>query len=138
MVIKFLDLAAQDREIEGRLASEFLSIRENTSYVGGSSVIGFEKEFAKFLGVRHVVGVANGTDALRLTMLALGIGPGDEVVTVPMTFIATVAAIVQTGARPVFVDIDSDTCNMSVSALVRCLDEARAAGRRVRAILPVH
>jgi dTDP-4-amino-4,6-dideoxygalactose transaminase len=138
MVIKFLDLAAQDREIEGRLASEFASIRENTSYVGGPSVIGFEKDFAKYLGVRHVVGVANGTDALRLTMLALGIGPGDEVITVPMTFIATVAAIVQTGARPVFVDIDSDTCNISVPALVRCLDEARAAGRRVRAILPVH
>ena len=138
MAIKFLDLAAQDQEIEGRLASEFLSIHQNTSYVGGPSVAAFEKEFASYLGVRHVVGVGSGTDALRLTMLAMGIGPGDDVVTVPMTFIATVASIIQTGARPLFVDIDSETCNISVPALVRCLDEARAAGRRVRAILPVH
>ncbi len=138
MTIKFLDLAAQDREIEPRLASEFASIREKTAYVGGPSVPAFEKEFADYLGVRHVVGVGSGTDALRLTLLALGIGPGDEVVTVPMTFIATVAAIVQTGARPLFVDIDPDTCNMSIPALLSCLNAARSAGRRVRAILPVH
>jgi len=138
MAIKFLDLAAQDREIEGRLASEFASIRENTAYVGGPSVAAFEKEFADYLGVRHVVGVASGTDALRLTLLAMGIGAGDEVVTVPMTFIATAAAIIQTGARPLFVDIDPDTCNISTSALVKSLEQARRDGRRVRAILPVH
>jgi dTDP-4-amino-4,6-dideoxygalactose transaminase len=138
MTIKFLDLAAQDREIESRLASEFASIRETTAYIGGPSVAAFEKEFADHLGVRHVVGVGSGTDALRLALLAMGIGPGDEVVTVPMTFIATAAAIIQTGARPVFVDIDPDTCNMSVPALVRCLTNARSTGRRVRAILPVH
>jgi dTDP-4-amino-4,6-dideoxygalactose transaminase len=138
MTIKFLDLAAQDREIEGRLAAEFASIREKTAYVGGPSVAAFEKEFAEYLGVRHVVGVGNGTDALRLTLLALGVGPGDEVITVPMTFIATVAAIVQTGARPLFVDIDPDTCTISIPALIKCLNAARSTGRRVRAILPVH
>lgn len=138
MTIKFLDLAAQDREIEPRLAAEFASIREKTAYVGGPSVAGFEKEFADYLGVRHVVGVGNGTDALRLSLLAMGVGPGDEVATVPMTFIATVAAIVQTGAKPLFVDIDPNTCTMSVPALLEALESARKAGRRVRAILPVH
>lgn len=138
MTIKFLDLAAQDREIEARLAPEFASIHEKTAYVGGPSIAAFEKEFADYLGVRHVVGVGSGTDALRLTMLALGIGHGDEVITVPMTFIATVAAIVQTGARPTYVDIDSDTCNMSIPELLKCLDAARREGRRVKAILPVH
>ncbi|MDO8432690.1 MAG: DegT/DnrJ/EryC1/StrS family aminotransferase [Candidatus Binatus sp.] len=138
MTIKFLDLAAQDQEIEARLTPELASIREKTAYVGGASIAAFEKEFADYLGVRHVVGVSSGTDALRLTMLAMGIGPGDEVVTVPMTFIATVAAIVQTGARPAFVDIDPDTCNMSIPALLQFLDEARRSGRRIRAILPVH
>lgn len=138
MTIKFLDLAAQDREIEARLAPEIASIRENTAYVGGPSVAEFEKEFAGYLGVRHVVGLGSGTDALRLALLGIGAGPGDEVITVSMTFIATVAAIIQTGARPVFVDIDPDTCNMSVPALLKCLNSARSTGRRVRAILPVH
>lgn len=138
MTIKFLDLAAQDHEIEQRLASEFVSIREKTAYVGGPSIAAFEKEFADYIGVKRTVGVGSGTDALRLALLAMGIGAGDEVVTVPMTFIATIAAITQTGARPVLVDVDPDTCNMSVPALLKTLDEAQRTGRRVRAILPVH
>ena len=73
-----------------------------TSYVGGPQVAGFEREFAYFLGVKRVVGVGSGTDALRMALLAIGVGPGDEVITSPMTFIATAAAIFQTGARPVF------------------------------------
>ncbi len=73
----------------------------------------FEEEFARFLGVAHVVGVGSGTDALRLALLALGIGPGDGVITAPMTFIATAEAIVQTGAVPEFVDVDPDTGNLS-------------------------
>ena len=115
--IKFNDLAAQNREIHERLSDELAAIHERTAYVGGPSVADFEREFADFLDVRHVVGVGSGTDALRLSLLAAGIGPGDEVITSPMTFIATLEAIVQTGAKPVLVDIDSVTCNISIPAL---------------------
>jgi dTDP-4-amino-4,6-dideoxygalactose transaminase len=139
MLIKFVDLQAQYREVQRRVELDFAEIHANSSYVGGPAVAAFEAEFAAFLGVRRVVGVASGTDALRLALLALGVGPGDEVVTVPMTFIATVEAIVQTGARPAFVDVDPVTGNMSVAALRRYLesgDFASAYGPRV--VLPVH
>jgi dTDP-4-amino-4,6-dideoxygalactose transaminase len=114
-------------------------IHSSTGYVGGDQVEAFEREFAEFLGVKRVIGVANGTDALRLALLALGIGPGDEVITVPMTFIATAASIVQTGARPRFVDIDPDSGNMSPRALRGLLESLpRNERRAVRAIVPVH
>jgi dTDP-4-amino-4,6-dideoxygalactose transaminase len=139
MKIKFVDLAAQNLEIEERVRFELELIHSATSYVGGSQVESFEREFAEFLGVRRVVGVANGTDALRIALLALGIGPGDEVITVPMTFIATAAAIVQTGARPRFVDIDSDTGNLSLRALRSFLESCpRDQRSAIRAIVPVH
>lgn len=139
MKVKFLDLAAQNREIQDRVAREFAAIHERTAYIGGAVVENFEREFAEFLGVRHVVGVGSGTDALRLALLAAGIGPGDEVITVPMTFIATVAAIVQTGARPVFVDIDPDSCNISVARLEHYLRRGLwSTPNGPRAILPVH
>lgn len=139
MKVKFLDLAAQNREISDRVAREFAAIHERTAYIGGPAVADFEREFAAFLGVRHVIGVASGTDALRLALLAAGIGAGDEVITVPMTFIATVEAIVQTGARPVFVDVDPGDCNMSVAALQSYLDQGRwKTPNGPRAILPVH
>lgn len=99
----------------------------------------FESEIADFLGVRRVVGVGSGTDALRLSLIALGIGAGDEVITVPMTFIATAEAIVQTGARPVFVDVDPATGNMSVPALEAYLREGHfKAPNGPGAIVPVH
>src|SRR5579863_5997684 len=139
MRIKFIDLAAQNQEIAGRMSHELEQIHASTAYVGGRQGEKFEQEFAAFLGVKRVIGVANGTDALRLSMLALGIGPGDEVITVPMTFIATAAAIVQTGARPLFVDIDPATGNMSVAALRSYLESRSANERRaIRAIVPVH
>ncbi|HZC45579.1 MAG TPA: DegT/DnrJ/EryC1/StrS family aminotransferase, partial [Candidatus Acidoferrum sp.] len=94
---------------------------------------------AEFLNVKRVVGLANGTDALRIALLALGVGPGDEVITVPMTFIATAASIVQTGARPKFVDIDPATGNMSPTALRSFLESLpRNERRAVRAVVPVH
>ena len=139
MKVKFLDLAAQNREIQDRVAREFAAIHERTAYIGGAALEDFEREFAEFLGVRHVVGVSSGTDALRLALLAAGIGAGDAVITVPMTFIATVAAIVQTGARPVFVDIEPDSCNISVERLEHYLRRGRwNVPNGPRAILPVH
>ena len=139
MKIKFVDLAGQNLEISERVAAEMEAVHSATSYVGGHQVESFEREFAEFLGVKRVVAVANGTDALRIALLALGVGPGDEVITVPMTFIATAASIVQTGARPRFVDIDPATGNMSLPALRSFLESLpRNERRAVRAIVPVH
>jgi dTDP-4-amino-4,6-dideoxygalactose transaminase len=139
MKIKFLDLAAQNREIKVQVDRGLEEIHDAASYVGGPQVAAFENEFAAFLGARHVVSVASGTDALRLALLAVGIGPGDEVITTPMTFIATAEAIVQTGARPSFIDIDPRTGNLSVPEIARYLERGRfKAPNGPRAILPVH
>lgn len=98
----------------------------------GDTVSMFEREFANFLGRRHAMGVTSCTGAMHMALLALGIGPGDEVITTPMTFIATAAAILEAGAKPVFVDVESDTGNIDAN-----LVEA-AITARTKAILPVH
>jgi dTDP-4-amino-4,6-dideoxygalactose transaminase len=137
--IKFVDLAAQNAEIHDDVEGRLTEIHAHTSYIGGPAVKQFEDEFAAYLGVPHVVGVSSGTDALRLVLLALGIGPGDEVITTPMTFIATVEAIMQVGARPVFVDVEPQNCNLSVAALRDYLETGRFASRNgPKAIIPVH
>ncbi len=139
MRIKFVDLAAQNAEIRERAEREFDALHRDTAYIGGAQVDAFEREFAAFLGVRHVIGLGSGTDALRLALLAAGIGCGDEVITTPMTFIATAAAIRQAGARAVLVDVDPDTCNLSPLKLRRYLEERRRAGAHLpRAVVPVH
>ena len=138
MTIKFVDLAAQNREIAGTVGPELANLMETCSYVGGPAVEAFESEFAAYLGVRRVVGVSSGTDALRLALLGLGIGAGDEVITVPATFIATAEAIVQTGARPAFIDIDPVSCNMSSAALEEYLRRGKfGTANGPRAVLPV-
>ncbi len=140
MQIKFVDLAAMNDEIRARVDREMAEIHQNTAYIGGPHVEAFEKEFAEFLGVRHVIGVGSGTDALRLALMAHDVGPGDEVITTPMTFIATAASIIQTGATPIFVDVDPETCNLSPAA-VRRFFETHQDGNgkpRKRVILPVH
>ena len=90
---------------------------DSSAFAGGPFVEKFEREFAAFCGCEHAVGVGSGTEALWLSLLALGIGPGDEVVTVPNTFIATAEAISFCGAKPVFVDIDEKTYNMDPNKL---------------------
>jgi dTDP-4-amino-4,6-dideoxygalactose transaminase len=138
VAIKFVDLAAQNQEVAEQVERMFTEIHLDTAYVGGFHIAAFEREFARFLGVRNVVGVGSGTDALRLALLASGIGPGDEVITTPMTFIASVEAILQTGARPVLLDVDPKTANMSVTALERYLEAQRFfTSNGPRAILPV-
>ena len=137
--IRMVDLAAQNAEIQTDVDQALAEIHRNTAYVGGPQVEAFEREFADYLGVQHVVGVSSGTDALYLTLRSLGVGPGDEVITSPMTFIGTAEAIVQTGAAPVFVDIDPLTCNISVPALRHYLEAGRfQAANGPKAILPVH
>jgi dTDP-4-amino-4,6-dideoxygalactose transaminase len=138
--IKFVDLAAMNEEIRERVDRELAEIHKNTSYIGGPQVEGFEKEFASYLGVRHVIGVGSGTDALRLALMALDIGESDEVVTTPMTFIATAASIIQTGAKPVFIDVDERTCNLSPAAVRRYFETHTNGNGKAhkRVILPVH
>lgn len=127
-----VDLKAQYQalktEIDEALAQAFLS----TQFILGPNVAAFEEEVAAYLGVKHAVGVASGTDALHLALLAAGIGEGDEVITVPFTFIATAEAICYVGARPVFVDIDEKTFNIDVEQVEAAITPA------TRAILPVH
>lgn len=132
MNIPFLDLKVQYRQIAAELKPVIEEIMSNGAFIGGPQVAAFEEEFAAFCGVRHCVGLSSGTDALRLSLMAAGIGPGDEVITVPHTFIATTEAITQAGARPVFVDIDPET---------GCIDTRQIPNRitsKTRAIVPVH
>jgi dTDP-4-amino-4,6-dideoxygalactose transaminase len=139
MPVKFVDLAAQNAEVMSQIESDLSKLHQATAYVGGPQVQAFEEEFAAFLGARHVVGVGSGTDALRLALIAAGIGPEDEVITSPMTFIATAAAIRQTGARPLFVDADRYTCNLSVTKVRELLEERARQGITLpRALVPVH
>jgi hypothetical protein len=115
--VPFLDLKIQYKEIEQEVVPMVTDVMANGAFVGGPQVSGFETEFAKFCNSNYCVGVNSGTDALRFALIAIGVGPGDEVITVPNTFIATTEAISQVGAKPVFVDIDPDTCNIDPNKL---------------------
>ena len=132
MRIPLVDLKAQYLSIKGEIDAAIADVIDHTIFVGGEQVRRFEEEFAAFCGVKHAVGVGNGTDALELALLACGIGVGDEVITVAHTFAATVEAIVFRGARPVLVDIDARTYNIDVSKIEACITE------RTKAIMPVH
>jgi dTDP-4-amino-4,6-dideoxygalactose transaminase len=132
MTIPLVDLQAQYRAIKTEIDAAIQSVIDATAFIGGAEVRAFESEFAAFCEVAACVGVANGTDALFLTLRALGIGPGDEVITVAHTFIATAEAISLTGARPVFVDVRPDTLLMNPDLLEAAITP------RTRAIMPVH
>ena len=132
MKVPFLDLKAQFNPIKAEVTAAINEVIDNTAFAGGPFVDKFEKEFAAFCGTKYAVGVGNGTDAIWLALLALGVGEADEVITVPSTFIATAEAISFAGADPVFVDIDPDTCNMDPAKL-EC-----AITPRTKAIIPVH
>ena len=131
-MIPFLDLRAQYHSIKPEIDEAVLNVLESTQYVLGEQVAGFEKEFAAYCGASHGIAVNSGTSALHLAFLAAGIGPGDEVITVPFTFVATAAAIRYTGARPVFVDIDPKSYTMDAGRLERAITP------KTRAIVPVH
>src|ERR1043165_5162843 len=116
----------------GELMEAFRQVTATRAFAGGAFVARFETEFAAFCQTRHALGVGSGTDALWLSLLALGVGPGDEVITVPNSFMATAEAISLCGARPVFVDIDEKTYTMDPAQV-----EA-ATTLRTQAIIPVH
>jgi len=132
MRIPMVDLATQYRELKPQLEPALLAALEATQFILGPNVQAFEAEAAAYLGVKHAISCANGTDALHLALRALGLGPGDEVITTPFTFIATAEAIAYVGAKTVFVDIDPRSFNIDVAQV------ARAIGPRTKALLPVH
>src|SRR5688500_13680453 len=103
--VPFLDLITPHRELEDELVESFRQALRNAAFIGGAQVEAFEREFAEFCGAKYCVGVANGTDAVRFALMGAGVGPGDAVVTVSHTFIATTEAISQAGAATEFVDI---------------------------------
>jgi dTDP-4-amino-4,6-dideoxygalactose transaminase len=130
--IPFLDLVAQQRSIRPELHAAVTDVLDSGQYVLGETVDAFERSFAAHCGTRHAVAVNTGTSALHLALLAAGVGPGDEVVTVAMTFVATAAAILYAGATPRFVDVDPVTWTMDPVAL------EEAVTPRTKAIIPVH
>jgi len=148
--IPFLDLITPHAALQDELMSVFRSALDNAGFVGGPMVEEFEREFAEFSNVSSTVGVASGTDALRFALIGAGVQPGDTVVTVPNTFIATTEAISQAGARLDFVDVDPRTCTMDPGQLRRylstaCVRDSQRGGvvhgrthSRVTAVVPVH
>jgi dTDP-4-amino-4,6-dideoxygalactose transaminase len=131
-VIPFVDLKAQYASIKDEVAVAIQGVLDSCQFTLGSEVAALEKEFAAYSGAGDAIGVNSGTSALHLALLAAGIGPGDEVITVPFTFVATAAAIHYAGATPVYVDIDPQTFTMDPMKL-----EA-AVTARTRAVIPVH
>ncbi|HLH43682.1 MAG TPA: DegT/DnrJ/EryC1/StrS family aminotransferase [Bryobacteraceae bacterium] len=131
-MIPYIDLKAQYRSIKREIDAAVLKVLEAGEFVLGGEVARFEQEFAAYCGARHAVGVNSGTSALHLALLAAGAGPGDEVISVPFSFVATTAAIRYTGAQPVFVDIDPATFNLDPAQIEAKITE------RTKAILPVH
>ncbi|HEX5432492.1 MAG TPA: DegT/DnrJ/EryC1/StrS family aminotransferase [Bryobacteraceae bacterium] len=131
-MIPYLDLKAQYRAIKPEVDAAVLRVLESSEFVLGSEVARFEEEFAAYCGAKYGIGVNSGTSALHLALLAAGVGPGDEVISVPFTFVATTAAIRYTGAAPVFVDIDPADFTMDPSQI-----EAKITPR-TKAIMPVH
>src|SRR5580692_9299623 len=147
--VPFLDLVSPHMELEQELTGVFRRALQTAGFIGGPMVEDFEEAFAGFCGVSHSIAISSGTDALRFAIMACGVRPGDVVLTVPHTFIATTEAISQAGAVPEFIDIDKYTYNMSVEMLERYLKEqctrtrsgkllSLRSGRPVTAIVPVH
>jgi dTDP-4-amino-4,6-dideoxygalactose transaminase len=131
-VIPYLDLQSQYRSIKPEIDAAVLRVLDSAQFVLGEEVAAFEREFAAYCGAREAIAVNSGTSALHLALLAAGIGPGDEVITVPFTFVATAAAIQYAGATPRFVDVDPRTYTMVPDQIERAITP------RTRAIMPVH
>jgi dTDP-4-amino-4,6-dideoxygalactose transaminase len=130
--VPLLDLQAQYQGLKPEIDSAVARVLASGNFILGPEVAAFEEEFASFVGTSYAIGVNSGTSALHLALLACGVGPGDEVVTVPFTFVATIAAIEYTGAKAVLIDVDPDTLTMDPGQL------EDAISPRTKAIVPVH
>ncbi len=129
--MQFIDLKAQYQLIQDDLQQRMARVFEHGQYVMGPEVYALEEQLANYIGVKHGITVASGTDALLIAVMALGIGPGDEVITTPFSFIATAEVLLMVGAKPVFVDIDPRTYNIDARAIERAITP------RTKAIMPV-
>ncbi|OGC21497.1 hypothetical protein A2291_03910 [candidate division WOR-1 bacterium RIFOXYB2_FULL_42_35] len=132
MAVNFFDITRQNSELKDKLSIAISNVINSGRYILGQVVSDLEKEFAKYCGTKHAVGVASGTDAIHLALRAAGIKTGDEIITSPFTFVATIEAIVYCGATPVFADIEPKTFNIDVSKIEGKLSN------KTKAILPVH
>lgn len=132
MKIPMVDLKEQYHGLKEQIDAGIIAAMESSAFILGPNVQAFEQEAAAYLGVKHAIGVGSGTDALHLALLALGIGPGDEVITTPFTFVATAEAIKYVGATPVFVDINPDTFNIDLTCVEAAITD------KTRAVIPVH
>lgn len=129
--MEFIDLQAQYCQLKGRIDARIRRVLDHGRYILGPEVTELEERLAKYVGVKHCIGVSSGTDALLVSLMALGIGPGDEVITTPFTFIATGETVVLLGAKPVFVDVDPRTYNLDPDLIEAAITP------RTRAIMPV-
>ncbi|MFH1691115.1 MAG: DegT/DnrJ/EryC1/StrS family aminotransferase [Candidatus Omnitrophota bacterium] len=132
MIIPFLDLASQYKQIKPKAESAFKNLLKRGDFILGEDVKHFEAAFSSFIGAKYALGVNSGTDALFLGLLALGVGPGDEVIVPDFTYIASAFAVSYTGARPVFVDIEQRSFNIDPEKI------KRAITKKTKAIMPVH
>jgi dTDP-4-amino-4,6-dideoxygalactose transaminase len=130
--IGLVDLGIQHDAVADEVAEGFAEVLRRGDFIGGEAVVAFEREYAAFIGVKHCVGVGNGTDALELALRALGVGTGDEVILPATTFVATAEAVVRAGALPILVDVDDDALLMDPSRL------AGALTPQTKALIPVH
>jgi UDP-2-acetamido-2-deoxy-ribo-hexuluronate aminotransferase len=131
MAIQFIDLKAQYGLLRENINARIQRVLDHGQYIMGPEVAELEGRLAAFTGAGHCISVASGTEALLISLMALGIKPGDEVITTPFTFVATAEVIALTGATPVFVDVEADTCNMDASLIEGAITS------RTRAIMPV-
>jgi dTDP-4-amino-4,6-dideoxygalactose transaminase len=130
--IPFIDLQAQHQPIRQEIDQAIARVLDSGQFIRGPHVRQFEQKVAQYVGTTHAIGVSSGTDALLASLMALGVGPGDEVITTPFTFCASAECILRVGATPVFVDIDPATFNLDAGLIEDAITE------RTRAILPVH
>lgn len=130
--IQMVDLKGQYQKIKSQVDKSILNVIENTAFINGPEVKEFQKELEKYLNVKHVIPCANGTDALQIAMMALGLEPGDEVITADFTFAATVEVIALLKLTPVLVDVEQDTFNIDIEALKKAITP------KTKAIIPVH
>ncbi len=129
---QMVDLLTQYRKIKPEIDAAVQEVMESGHYILGKVVGDFEHDVTEYLGVKHAIGCASGTDALQIALMAVGVGPGDEVITTPFTFVATAETIALLGAKPVYVDIQLDTYNIDASKIEGAISE------RTKAIIPVH
>lgn len=138
MRVPLLDLHGQMAPLRDEILAAVTEVIDSTQYILGPKVEQFEKNIAAYCGAGHGIGVASGTDALLAALMALGVGPGDEVLTTPYSFFATMGCILRLGARPVFADIDPVTYNIDPVKMAEALDLDGRGAKRIKAIIPVH